>query len=235
MPLKIIQSTAKVVAVAVGGLLLGMASNAQAQVSGSATLTSDYVWRGSSQTREDRAIQAGVKYAHESGLYASVWGSSVKFKPDSGARSEFDLAVGWSGKIATDWALDVYLLRYQYPSADTSLNWNEINASITWRDNYWLAVGHSSNAMASRTTGTYLLAGARYPIGETLRLEGAVAHYVLDDAFADSYTHGSLGLVWAFKAPFEARLTFHSTDAAAKRLFGGMAGTRAEFSVQAAF
>ena len=54
MPLKNIHPTAKVVAVA--GLLLGMASSAQAQVSGNATLTSDYVWRGSSQTREDPAI-----------------------------------------------------------------------------------------------------------------------------------------------------------------------------------
>lgn len=58
MPLKNIQPTAKVVAVAVGGLLLGMASGVQAQVSGNAALTSDYVWRGSSQTREDPAIQA---------------------------------------------------------------------------------------------------------------------------------------------------------------------------------
>lgn len=235
MPLKNIHPTAKVVAVAVGGLLLGMASSAQAQVSGNATLTSDYVWRGSSQTREDPAIQAGVKYVHESGLYASVWGSNVKFKPDNGARSEFDLAVGWSGEIAADWALDVYLLRYQYPSANTNLNWNEINASITWRDNYWLAVGYSNNAMATDTTGTYALLGARYPINDQWRVEGSVARYVLDSAYADSYTHGAAGVVWTFRAPFEARLTLHGTDSAAKRLFPGMAGSRAEFAIQASF
>ena len=59
--------------------------------------------------------------------------------------------------------------------------------------------------------------------------------YFLDSAYADSYTHGSVGVVWAFKAPFEARLTLHGTDSAAKRLFPGMAGTRAELALQASF
>ena len=235
MPLKNIQSTGKVVVVAVSGLLLGVATSVKAQVSGNAALTSDYVWRGSSQTREKPAIQAGFKYAHESGLYASVWGSNVKFKPDNGSTSEFDIALGWNGKIADDWALDAYFLRYQYPGSDVSLNWNEINVAATWRDNHWLAVGHSTNAMASKTRGTYALAGVRYPINERLRAEGTLARYYLDSAYADSYTHGSVGVVWAFKAPFEVRLTLHGTDSAAKQLFPGMAGTRAELALQASF
>lgn len=219
-----------------GGVLLSTLSpHVLAQLSGNVALTSDYVWRGSSQTREDPAVQAGFKYALESGLYASVWGSNVKFRPDNGASTEFDLAAGWSGKIAPDWALDAYFLRYQYPSATAKLNWNELNASLTWRDNYWLSVGHSNNAMASDRNGTYVLLGARYPINDKLRIEGTLARYVLDSAYADSYSHGSIGVVWAFKAPFEARLTLHGTDSAAKRLFPGMAGTRAEFALQAAF
>ncbi len=99
MPLKNIQTTGKAIAVAVSGLQLGVATSAQAQVSGSAASTSDYVWRGSSQTREKPAIQAGFKYAHESGLFASMRGSNVKFKPDNGASSEFGIALGWNGKI----------------------------------------------------------------------------------------------------------------------------------------
>ncbi|OQZ03673.1 MAG: hypothetical protein B6D36_12615 [Planctomycetes bacterium UTPLA1] len=235
MRLENIRSLSGIAAVSGGFLLSAPWADAQAQLTGNATVTSEYVWRGSSQTREDPAVQAGVKYAHESGLYASVWGSNVKFRPDNGASSEFDLMLGWNGKIASEWAVDVYLLRYQYPSADVRLNWNEINAGVTWRDNYWLAVGHSNDAMASDTTGTYALLGARYPINEKLRVEGTVARYILDDAFAESYTHGSLGVVWTFKAPFEARLTLHGTDSAAKRLFPGMAGTRAELGIQASF
>ncbi|MCD2513727.1 TorF family putative porin [Comamonas endophytica] len=218
-----------------GILLCALSGQASAQWSGTVALTSDYVWRGSSQTREEPALQGGLRYTHGSGFYASVWGSNVKFAPDNGARSEFDLAAGWSGKVAEDWAVDLYLLRYQYPSAHTRLNWNELNASATWRDNYWLAVGHSDNAMASRSRGTYLQLGARVPISEQWRVEASVARYVLESRYADSYTHGAVGVVWAFKAPFEARLTLHGTDSAARRLFTGMAGSRAELALQASF
>lgn len=220
----------------VGAILLSvLSSSAVAQLSGNAALTSDYVWRGSSQTQQDPALQGGFKYAHASGFYASVWGSNVRFAPDNGASSEFDGAVGWTGKIAPDWALDVYLLRYQYPSADIDLNWNELNAGVTWRDNYWLAVGYSNNALASDTDGTYVLLGARYPVNDSLRLEGTAARYLLDDAYTDDYNHGSLGAIWAFTSPFELRFTLHGTDSAAKRLFPDMAGTRAEIAVQASF
>ncbi|MBU9387430.1 TorF family putative porin [Burkholderia multivorans] len=60
-------------AAALGGAVLSMLpSMAAAQLTGNVSLTSDYVWRGSSQTREKPAVQAGVKYAHDSGFYASV-------------------------------------------------------------------------------------------------------------------------------------------------------------------
>lgn len=232
---KLLKSLAGAAAMCGGAITAVLPSAATAQLTGNVALTSDYVWRGSSQTREKPAIQGGVKYAHESGLYGSVWGSNVKYEPDNGATSEFDLALGWSGKLAQDWSLDVYFLRYQYPGADVDLNWNEINAAVTWRDNYWVSVGHSTNAMASETTGTYALVGARYPINEAWRVEGTLARYFLDSDYADSYTNGSVGVVWAFKAPFEARLTLHSTDSAAKRLFPDMAGTRVEFALQASF
>lgn len=223
-----------------GGALIAAALSplpafAQVTFSGNAALTSDYVWRGSSQTREDPAVQVGATIAHDSGVYASAWGSTVSYRPDNGARTEFDVSAGWRGKLGADWGLDAYLLRYQYPSSDTDLNWTELNAALTWRDRIWVSVGHSTDAMASDTTGTYVLLGARQTLSESVRVEGTVARYLLDSDDADSYTHGSLGVIWAFRAPFEARVTLHATDGAAKRLFPDMAGTRVEFALQAAF
>ncbi len=217
-----------------GAWLLAVAGGSHAQASGDATLTSDYVWRGASQTREEPAVQAGFQFAHASGLYGSLWGSNVDYEPDNGARSEFDLALGWAGRIAPDWSLDLSVVRYLYPSV-AELNWNEGNAQITWRDRYWFAVGHSDNAMASDITGTYTQFGLRHPLTETLSLEGHVGHYFLDSQFADSYTHGAASVIWGFEPPFAVRLTLHGTDSAAERLYSDMAGTRAEMAVQASF
>lgn len=232
---KLIKASRKISTLTVAGLLMGMAAQAHAEFNGNATLTNNYMWRGSSQSDKKPAVQAGLGYNHDSGFYASVWGSSVKFVPDNGARSEFNFVAGWNGDIAQDWSLNVFGLRYQYPGSDTDLNWNEINASITWRENYWLALAHSSNAMASGHRGTYVQLGARYPVNEQFRLEAAVARYFFKKEYADSYTHGSIGAVWAFQAPFEARLTFHASDSKAKHMFPGLAGNKVEFAISATF
>lgn len=205
-----------------------------AQVSGSAALTSDYVWRGASQTLEDPAAQAGLRVDHRTGLYASAWGSNVRFAPDGGPASEFDLAVGWGGAVAPDWALDVGVVRYLYPGAG-DLNWNELSAGVTWRDAVSLTVGWSDDALAGGADGTYVVLGLSRPVTETVRIEASVARYLLEAAVAESYTHGSLGVVWVFKAPFALRATLHATDAEARRNFPGVAGTRPELAIQADF
>jgi len=219
------------------GVVLGLAlsGSALAGVDGSATLTSDYVWRGSSQTMEDPTVQAGAKLSSESGWYASVWGSGVSFEPDAGARSEFDIVAGWSGALAPDWALDVNLTHYLYPSTTVDLDWTEVNSTLTWKERYWVSVGVSDDALASGRTGTYAQLGARLQLGEQWRIEGAVGQYWLDSAYADDYLHGQLSAIWKVHGPWELRLTAHDTDRAAKRLFGSNAGSRVEFAIQTTF
>ncbi|MCF7751351.1 TorF family putative porin [Bacillus subtilis subsp. subtilis] len=218
-------------------LLLGLAISgaASAAVEGNATLTSDYVWRGSSQSDGDPAAQAGVKLGSERGWYASVWGSGVSFQPDNGARSEFDVVAGWGGALNENWALDVNLTRYLYPSSSVDLDWTELNSTLTWQQRYWLQVGVSDDALAGGHTGTYAQLGARLPLGEQWRLEAAVGHYWLASAQGDDYLHGQLSAIWKVHGPWELRLTAHDTDRAATRLFPGNAGSRVEFAVQTSF
>jgi len=217
-------------------LALAAASTAAAeQTSANLALTSDYVWRGSTQSHGDPAVQAGFKATSERGFYASAWGSSVDFGPAVDAGTELDFVAGWAGQLSPDWALDVSATRYHYAGSKPDLDWTEAGATLTWKQNYWLQLGHSGNALASGTTGTYGQIGARIPLGDKVRIEAAVGHYWLDQAYADDYTHGQLGIVWAFHGPCELRLTGHDTDSAAKRLFPDMAGPRLEVALQAAF
>lgn len=215
-------------------LVLCVSSTASAvDVNANAALTSDYVWRGSSQTLEQPAVQAGFKLATESGWYASAWGSNVDFGAAAGANSEFDLVGGWSGALAADWALDVNLTHYRYPASNLPLNWTELDATLTWK-NTWLLVGHSNDALASGANGTYMQLGAKWPLADRFRIEGVLAHYALS-AYDDGYAHASLSAVWTVRTPFELRLTAHATDSAAKDIFPGLAGSRIEAAVQASF
>lgn len=206
-----------------------------AEVSANIALTSDYVWRGSSQAMEDPAVQAGVKLASDSGWYGSVWGSNVEFAPELEASSEFDFALGWSRKAGDDWSLDVYALRYVYPGTTADLDWTELNASATWRDRAWVGFGWSDDAMATGEAGTYVNAGVRFPATDALRFELGAGRYLLDDALGD-YSHGWASAIWTVHAPFELRVTGHATDGSAKHRFGGaLAGSRFEAALQASF
>ena len=225
-----------VVSSVAAGLLLAMASTTHAATfNGSGALTTDYVWRGTTQTQGDPAVQAGFKATADNGVYGAVWGSNVEFAPETRASSEFDLAVGWGGTLSDDWALDLNLTHYRYPSTTVELDWTEAIGTLTWKQNYWAQLGYSTEALATDDAGAYAQLGAKFPLNDQLRVEAAAGYYWLDDVYDDSYAHAQLGAVWAFKAPFELRVTAHATDNSAKRLFPGLAGSRVEAALQAAF
>ncbi|HEU4663410.1 MAG TPA: TorF family putative porin [Dokdonella sp.] len=218
---------------------LAAVSTAQAVTfNGNATLTTDYVWRGSTQSDSDPAAQAGFKVSGDNGFYASVWGSSIKFAPELDASTELDLTLGWGRSLSDDWAVDVNVLRYVYPGTSVDLDWTELNGTLTWRNNYWLSAGWSNEALGYDHSGLYTQVGARFPLNDRFRLEAMVSHYFLSrDVVAKSgYTHAQVNAIWAFHAPFELRLSGHATDSNAKAIFGDdYAGSRVEAALQASF
>lgn len=105
-------------AILAGSLLMaGMSASAEEAksaftTSGSVAMTTDYLYRGISQTSGAPALQGALTVSHESGLYATVWGSSISFA--SGL--ELDPAIGFAGK-AGEVGYDVGVLQYGYPNS----------------------------------------------------------------------------------------------------------------------
>jgi uncharacterized protein (TIGR02001 family) len=90
-------------------------------VSFNAALTSDYRYRGLSQTRLKPALQGGADYSHTpTGMYAGVWASTIKWTKDLGGDGdvEIDLYGGKKGEFAPGLAYDFGGLYYFYPSND---------------------------------------------------------------------------------------------------------------------
>lgn len=103
-------------AILAGSLLMaGMSASAEEAksaftTSGSVAMTTDYLYRGVSQTSGAPALQGALTLSHESGVYATVWASSINFA--SGL--EFDPAIGFAGKVG-EVGYDVGVLQYGYP------------------------------------------------------------------------------------------------------------------------
>ena len=79
-------------------------------IEGNITLTSDYVFRGVSQTDENPAVQGGFDVSGDL-LYAGVWGSNANYGDASG---EFDVYVGLTKDFGS-MSLDLGAVHYDYP------------------------------------------------------------------------------------------------------------------------
>ncbi|USI73246.1 TorF family putative porin [Sphingomonas morindae] len=101
-------------------ILSGAAAHAQAApkaftLSGSAALTTDYRFRGVSQSDGDPAIQGGITLSHQSGVYAGFWGSNLAgWGTFGGPNLELDLVGGFKKTLGSA-TVDLGLTWYTYP------------------------------------------------------------------------------------------------------------------------
>ena len=125
----------------VGGFSLAIATPALAQddtappkavtVSGSVGLTSDYRFRGVSQSDEQLAVQGGVTISHESGVYGGFWGSNLAgWGTFGGANMELDLIAGFKVPVGGG-TLDVGATWYMYPGGFNNTDFIEPYAKLS--------------------------------------------------------------------------------------------------------
>ena len=92
-----------------------------ASLTGSLALTSDYAFRGLTQTNRDPALQGGLEYASASGFYVGTWGSNISWLSDGQDSVSSSLEVDGYGGYRGTWgdavSYDVGLLYYWYPGS----------------------------------------------------------------------------------------------------------------------
>src|SRR6185436_14262290 len=131
-----ILAVAVISALALPGALRAAEAASPHVVTGNFTLTTDYAFRGVSQTHEDAAVQGGFDYSHSpTGLYAGIWGSNVSFPPGS---IELDYYGGWT-RTWGDWGANLGVIHYDYPG-NSLLNTDEVYAAGTWK---WFTLKYS--------------------------------------------------------------------------------------------
>jgi uncharacterized protein (TIGR02001 family) len=109
---------------------------AQAELSGNLGVSSNYYFRGVTQTDDKAAVSGGLDWGHESGFYVGTWASNVDFggKEDM----EVDLYAGFGGDIGdSGFNYDLSVWYYWYPGAGGDqqggdLDYTEISGSLGW-------------------------------------------------------------------------------------------------------
>jgi uncharacterized protein (TIGR02001 family) len=98
--------------------LLALAGVAQAQFSSTATLASDYDFRGVSLSNNNPALQASVDYAYDNGFAIGAWASNIDYGDGYDGRLELDLYAGFTGKINDKFSWTAGGVFYSYPGSE---------------------------------------------------------------------------------------------------------------------
>ena len=192
MKLKPFVATTLLMAVALGSHTALAAEQKDHELFANINLTSNYVWRGVTQTEDQAAIQGGIDYQNSSGLYAGTWVSNVDLG-DQGYQQ--DWYVGFSFKTdPVNWDMSYRL--HTYPSLDDR-NFGELYADIKW-DFLSGGVRFTTNADDGPNSvvdsgDLYLYITADWKV-KGLGLGGTFGHYSLDRAGVPNYNHLQLYL-----------------------------------------
>jgi uncharacterized protein (TIGR02001 family) len=216
------------------------------EVSATATIATDYIYRGVSQTDELAAVQASMDYSNEFkgvGIYLGAWGSTLNFLDGDRGYVEFDFYGGFTydlGPVSTD----LGVLYYFYPGTDgDGLGYNfieiplalgmtflddslELTAGLAWSPDFF---GNFNDSL-------WIPVGLAYTIpGEIPLSPGISANYgrqeFLKAAFEDeSYNAWDAGLTGRLIG-FDLDLRYYQSDAD----LGDIAEQRVVFAVSRTF
>lgn len=190
----------------------GAANAGEGSVSASVSMTTDYVFRGLTQTDGGPAIQGSFDYTNGI-FYAGAWASNVDFNVDE--NFELDLYVGitpTTGPIS--W--DISLVGYFYPNSTDAFGEYDymegiVGASINPTEQFTLGgqVAYAPDFFGETGTGIYYEVNGAYAFTEAFAVSAAWGNQDVDDL--GDYDTWNLGGTLAFHG-FELDLRYHETN-----------------------
>jgi uncharacterized protein (TIGR02001 family) len=209
-------------------LCVAKAAHADGSVGGHIDVTTDYVFRGISQTLGDPAIQGDLHYQTVNGWFLGGWASTVNLNHGPGSTVELNAYAGRAWSLGDPWNARVTAVQYMYPNDSATLRYDyfELLATLAYQDRLGLTVSWSPDTSRysaygiaeNRQTLAYELVG-RWPVQPRVSLTGSVGYYDLSELFGTGYWHGSAGLTGTV-GRFRVDLAYFETGQEAIDLFG---------------
>lgn len=206
--------TVAAVALMGSGLALAspvLADEPAAEVSFNAGVTSDYVWRGFSQSDEGPAVQVGADVAYGN-FYAGTWASNVDFGDSTDA--EWDFYAGVTATTgAIDWDFGVSYYNYVGDPDEADYNFVEfkVAASQTF-DKVTLggSVNYSPDFFGLDEEATYVEVTGEYALNDQWAISGGIGKQFLD--VTDDYGTWNAGVSYGFTENLSVDVRYWDAD-----------------------
>jgi len=210
--------------------------------SASIDATTDYVFRGISQTYDRGAVQVGGNYQDPQGWFAGIWGSNVNPYPLAASAVELDFYAGISRPLGGDFNARITYTRYQYvhDPRPARYDYDELQLSASYLDLLTVSVSYQPDLTQYSDLGfaqhkpslDYELA-ARWPLPMGLAVDGGIGYYDLQHLFDVSYWAANLGARYTYRRASLELIRFFAA-ANASRLYAG-AGANGTWVLTASF
>jgi uncharacterized protein (TIGR02001 family) len=169
-------------------------------LSANVAVSSNYLWRGVSQTNDASAVSGGLDYSNSNGFYVGTWLSNVDFGDSTSY--ETDLYLGITGVLSTAVSYDIGYIYYAYPDStetDTTneYDFGEVYAKLTYANvslgaNYGI---HHQDSAAWADNALYLSADAQFEVVDDISLALHLGYYRFNnDLSANDYTDIGLSI-----------------------------------------
>jgi len=187
-------------------------------VSGNVGVTSDYVFRGISQTNENQALQAAVDLTCGR-FYLGVFGSSI-FNGSDGT-TEFDIYGGYRTKTGpVNW--DLGFIYYTYPGTPTNFNADFLELKVAASGEVWKGGTLSGTVFYSpeytfdsgtvwTVEGTFSQVLPKVAIF-TPTFSATIGSLSFEDSYFPDYTYWNVGLTLGFREKWSLDLRYSDTD-----------------------
>jgi uncharacterized protein (TIGR02001 family) len=213
----IMKSGALAAALIAGAAVPGYAGDApKLTLSGSATFTTDYMFRSVSNTDQDPAAQPEFDLTY--GIFwAYIWGSNTAF-----GRSGH-IEIDYGGGISPKWGPVTFTiggLEYTYPSSDPDLDYFELKTGASWTtgawtlavNNYWSPDNFQVFGNSDAIEGTVAYAWTKKLWNFfTPSISGTFGHQSYEEV-AHDYFYWNAGLTLAFLEHWSLDARYYDTD-----------------------
>jgi len=186
-----------------------------ADLTGYASLTTDYVWRGVTQSDGKPAVQVGGDVSFDSGIYLGAWGSTVDIDTGGGRQRdvEVDYYLGYSHGVGERLTLGASLVAYTYPGQAGSIDYNyeELKLSANFADRAWLEYGYSADLYNTGLDTHDVELYTEWPAGKHFVIGAGAGYYDVSSLSGDGYAYWEFGVTWPI-GRFDIDLRYHDTS-----------------------
>jgi uncharacterized protein (TIGR02001 family) len=185
---------------AVGLASLAAAPALAAGLTGNAAVTTNYMWRGISQSADKPAVQAGLDYDFGNGFAVGTWASSIDF--GNSTPMEWDIYGSYSGAITDQLGYTAGVIGYVYPDTPHSAgnyNFYEIYGGLSYDFKVAKLTGkiyYSPDFGNGSYTSLYYTGGVSVPLVDWLSATANIGYSDFSSAPAGvkNYTDWNIGL-----------------------------------------